>query len=138
MERNEKHRQGVTARKDERTRIKCVKDLRKVNAFIPEELLTPIQDPEVEWKASDPTWKDSQMAKEKAKMKGMKLSTIEENEGEEALFIMDTTGDDRNRSFLHETDFIRQQEDFVPFDESEIDENSDNIIDSSDDDIGVM
>ena len=48
MERDEMHVKGVAARKQEKTRIKQVKELEKQQAFISIELLQPIPDPEAE------------------------------------------------------------------------------------------
>lgn len=68
-ERDEVLRKGVDARKDEAIRVKKIKDLIKQKAHIPIELTIPIIDPEVEWKASDVTWKEIEAEKAKKKEK---------------------------------------------------------------------
>ncbi len=42
------HAKGVIARKNEKARIKQIKEMKKQDVFIPTELMTPIADPEAE------------------------------------------------------------------------------------------
>ena len=57
MERNAIHIKGVAARKDERVRQKQVKELDRQGVIIPIDKLTPIEDPEAEWKMTNSIWK---------------------------------------------------------------------------------
>ena len=108
MKRDSVHAEGVIARKNEKIRIKHIKDLAKQGVSISDEMLTPIDDPEAIWKASDITWQTEE-TKKKTK-KGVKDTHIfnDEEEETETTFIMDTVGD-QNLRFIGEGDSIRQQ-----------------------------
>lgn len=133
-ERDEVHRKGVDARKDEAIRIKKIKDLTKQKAYIPIELTIPIIDPEAEWKASDVTWKEIEAEKAKKKGKG-KRKSVEDNNDEEdkdIAFVLDSTGNEAYKSFIHGKDAFGRQEDFVSLEmEDENDESMDESIDES-------
>lgn len=47
------HVKGVLARKNEKLRLKQIKDMTKRGIFIPVEMMTPIPDPKTEWKNSN-------------------------------------------------------------------------------------
>ena len=132
MKRDSVHAEGVIARKNEKIRIKHIKDLTKQGVSISDEMLTPIDDPEAIWKASDITWQKEE-TKKKTK-KGVKDTHIfNDEEGEtETTFIMDTVGD-QNLRFIGEGDSIRQQKDFVAFEMEE--EVGDDVDNSDEDDI---
>ena len=95
-------------------------------------MLTPIDDPEAIWKASDITWQTEE-TKTKTK-KGVKDTHIFNNEEEETetTFIMDTVGD-QNLRFIGEGDSIRLQKDFIAFEMEE--EVGDDVDDSDEDDV---
>jgi hypothetical protein len=86
MERDEMHAKGVIARKNEKARIKQIKEMKKQGVFIPTELMTPIADPEAEWKSSNEVWNAEQ---EKKKIK----RRDENDENDDVQFIVDTVGD---------------------------------------------
>ena len=108
MIRDSVHAEGVIARKNKKIRIKHIKDLAKQGVSISDEMLTPIDDPEAIWKASDITWQTEE-TKKKTK-KGVKDSHIFNNEEEEieTTFIVNTVGD-QNLRIIGEGDSIRQQ-----------------------------
>lgn len=58
---------GIIARKDEKARIKRVKEFTKQGIAVPDKDLTPIADPEVHWKTTDVTWLTEEVRKAKAK-----------------------------------------------------------------------
>ena len=126
------HAEGVIARKNEKIRIKHVKDLAKQGVSISGEMLNPIDDPEAIWKASDITWQTEETKKKTTK--GVKDTHIFNDEEEETktIFIMDTVGD-QNLRFIGEGDSIRLQKDFVAFEIEE--EVGDDGEDSDEDDV---
>jgi hypothetical protein len=90
IEKKAKHKEGVEARKQERARVKKVKELAKAKQDIPPELQVPIPDPEAIWKA------------EQAVLQA-KATDLKDKDLEEATFIIDTQGD-----------AFRLQEDYIP------------------------
>jgi hypothetical protein len=50
MKRDEMHAKGVLARKNEKARLKQIKDMTKRGIFIFVEMMTPISNSETEWK----------------------------------------------------------------------------------------
>lgn len=107
-ERDEAHRQGVAARKQERERKKEIKALQKAKQPIPPELQQPISDPEVIWKASQ-----LQLTQQ--------LQLQKKEEEEEVSFIIDTVGD---RSFV-------EQDDYIALPKSSTEEEDEEDLDSS-------
>ena len=124
------HAEGIIARKNEKIRIKHIKDLAKQGVSISDEMLTPIDDPEAIWKASDITWQTEET--KKRTKKGVKDTHIfnDEEEETETTIIMDTVGD-QNLRFIGEGDSIRQPKDFVAF---EMEEEVGDDVDHSDED----
>ena len=119
MERDEIHSKGVAARKQEKARTKRVKELEKQQIIIPDELLDPIPDPEVEWKATNQTWKAEQAKKEKAKDKtGHGVANQDENDEDIAINV-DIDNQGLNLRQLSNGDSFQLQKDFVPLEEDE-------------------
>ena len=86
IEKKAKHKEGVEARKQERARIKKIKELTKLKQDIPPELQVPIPDPETIWKAE-------QVAV---------LQAAEVTKDDEVTFVIDTQGD----AFKFQQDYI--------------------------------
>jgi DDE superfamily endonuclease len=129
MERDTKHAEGVIARKQEKARIRRVKELMGQGLTIAPELLTPIPDPEVIWKSSDVTWQAEEEAKRKRKEAKERGNTIAEADDEEVTFIIDSTGDP-----------ISSQQDFLPFnfkasDDRRFQASDSDHVEESDDDV---
>ncbi len=85
MRRDEMHAKGVIARKNEKARIKQIKEMKKQDVFIPTELMTPISDPEAEWKSSNEVWNAEQEKK--------KIKRRDDDDDDDVQFIVDTVGD---------------------------------------------
>ena len=131
MERNAIHIKGVAAGKDERVRQKQVKELNRQGVIIPVDKLTPIQDPEAGWKKTNSIWKMEVARKDAArKKKGQTADKTDETDEDrnEIEFITDTIGDDSLR--VIEDDSIREQTNFIAFDEN----NENNEGDEDDED----
>lgn len=129
MERNDIHNKGVAARKEEKARVKHIKELMKQNVIISDDILTPIEDSEVICKATDPIWKAEEAKKDQAKTKRMGARNEDEDEDAdeaEVSFITDTIGDDRHIQFVRGADTIRLQKNFVGFEVDEDDEDDKN------------
>ena len=137
MERDEMHAKGVAARKQEKARIKQVKEFEKQQVFISVELLHPIHDPEAEWKATNQTWIAEENKKQMAKnsKNGMPVMTnhIEEKEDEEAeeeniTFIVDNQANNQtnNQTQLINNDAFQLQKDFMHFDDEKNEKNERN------------
>jgi hypothetical protein len=60
MKRDEMHAKEVLARKNVKARLRQIKEMSKRSIFIPVEMMTPISDPETEWKNSNDIWKAEQ------------------------------------------------------------------------------
>ncbi len=110
MERDEMHAKGVIARKNEKARIKQIKEMKKQGVFISMELMTPIADPEAEWKSSNEVWNAEQ---EKKKIK-RRDENDENDENDNVQFIVDTMGDS-NLSFQMDGQ-VEGQADYMAFD----------------------
>lgn len=76
---------------------------------MPDKDANPIVDPEVEWKASNPTWLAEEVRKAQAKKK-TKTPTDQEDDVD---FIIDTVDDSKLR------DRMQENNDFVAFDETD-------------------
>ena len=63
--RDAKYAEGVIARKQERNRLRQIKELSKQDLAISSEHLIPIPDPEAIWKATDVTWQEEERKKTK-------------------------------------------------------------------------
>ena len=85
VEQDTKYTEGVTARKEERARVRKVEELQVKQVPYPPELDIPIPDPDMIWKASDPTWQaeEARKAKLKRKKPGISDKNKEKGEGEE-------------------------------------------------------
>ena len=140
MERDQKHVEGVAARKDEKARVKNIKDLMKQEKPIPGHLLTPIEDPEAVWKTTNHIWLEEEAKKDAAKrQKGRHEMDEGDEEDDDVTFI--TEGSNyHNRRFItgHEAeaetgvkddeaeeDAIRDQDDFIAFGEDDDDDDDD-------------
>ena len=128
MERNAIHIKGVAARKDERVRQKQVKELDRQGVIIPIDKLTPIEDPEVEWKKTKSILKIEVARKEAARKKKGQTADETEEYRDKIDFITDTIGDDSLR--VIEDDSIREQTNFIAFDKN----NKNNEGDKGDED----
>ncbi|MCJ1241193.1 hypothetical protein MMC14_009197 [Varicellaria rhodocarpa] len=86
---------GVIARKEEKARVKAVKELQKQGFFVPFDMLTPIHDPEPEWKATNPIWLSEEARKkaEKEEKERRKSTKEEDDDIESVTFIVDIVGD---------------------------------------------
>lgn len=98
VEKKAKYREGVEARKQERARIKKVKELTKAKQDIPPELRDPIPDPEAIWKAEQAVLQAEQATRDK------------ELEEEDITFVCDTQGDPN----LTQGDGFKSQQDYIP------------------------
>ena len=116
IERNAIHIKGVAARKDERVRQKQVKELDRQGVIIPIDKLTPIEDPEAEWKNTKSIWKMEEARNEAARKKKGQTADETDEDRDEIEFITDTIGDDSLR--VIEDDSIREQTHFIAFDEN--------------------
>ena len=67
MKRDSVHAEGVIARKNEKIRIKHVKDPSKQRVSKSDEMLNPTDDPEAIWKSSDITWQTEETKKRRRK-----------------------------------------------------------------------
>ena len=117
MERNDVFAKGIIARKDEKKRQKRVRDYERREITMPNEDAVSIVDPEVEFKASNPTWLAEEARKAKTKTKHQNPTNQEEDEEDYGGFIIDTTGDSKLRDVMIEND------DFMTFDETDIKKN---------------
>jgi hypothetical protein len=121
MKRDEMHAKGVIARKNEKARIKQIKKMKKQGVFIPTELMTPIADPEAEWKSSKEVWNAEQ---EKKKIKRR------DDENDHVQFIVETVGD--SKLSLRVNDQMDGQADHMAFDlddEDNFDQDEDDYFD---------
>ena len=121
VERNKVLAKGVIARKDEKARLKRVKNYLKQGVEIPENDASPIIDPVVEFKATNPTWL-AEEARKKGKEK-MRAEGDSENDSEndsDIEFIIDTVGDSNIRDEMR--DEMKENDDFVAFESSDSDE----------------
>ena len=136
MGQDQKHAEGVVARRDEKIRVKIIKDMAKQGSLIFSHMLAPIQDPEILWKATDLTWIGKETKKDAAKKKvsgqqedgGNKKDEDERDEEDEYVMII-TNVSDHNRRFRtgpeagdaknaeNEDDAICNQDDFIAFEE---------------------
>lgn len=117
IERDELQAKGVIARKAEKARLKRVKNYTKRGVLVPDEDATPIVDPEMEWKAINPTWKEEEARKVEAKKRN-KIRTNQSHDDEEDVeFIIDIVGDSNLR------DAVVENDDFVAFDETDGEED---------------
>ena len=107
-ERDLVNKQGIQARKEERKRLKTIKNLLKEKREVPLELGIPIIDPSINWKATDETFLELE-AQKAIKREGRGLQSIEE---EDIQITIDVTGD------------IALQADFLPFPEFELNSDS--------------
>ena len=128
MERNAIHIKGVAARKDERVRQKQVTELDRQCVIIPIDKLTPIEDPEAEWKKTNSIWKMEEARKEAAKKKKGRTADETVEVRDEMEFITDTIGDDSIR--VIKDDSIREQTNFIAFDENN--KNNEGVKDEND------
>ena len=76
-------------------RVKAVKELQKQGFFVPFDMLTPIHDPEPEWKATNPIWLSEEARKkaEKEEKERRKSTKEEDDDIESVTFIVDIVGD---------------------------------------------
>ena len=103
---------GVIARKEEKARLKRIKDYTKQGVMMNPEIDTiSIIDPMIEWKATNPIWLAEEAKKAKAKEKGKTRANQDEDEDEDIEFIIDTVGDSIIR------DEMKENDDFVAFEE---------------------
>lgn len=63
-ERDDQHVTGVVARKEERDRVRKVKELSTKGLTISPDLLIPIPDPEAFWNVTDVTWLEEEEEEE--------------------------------------------------------------------------
>ncbi len=99
------HAKEVIARKNEKARIKQIKKMKKQEVFISTELMTPISDPEAEWKISNEVWNAEQ---EKKKIKRR------DDENDDVEFIVNNMSDS-NLSFQMNGQ-VKGQADYMTFD----------------------
>ena len=78
--------------------------------------MTPIEDPEAEWKKTNSIWKMEVARKEAARKKKGQTADETDEDRDEIEFITNTKGDDSLR--VIEDDSIREQTNFIPFDEN--------------------
>lgn len=107
MERDEMHIKGVAARKDERNRVKKMKNFMKSSlaSSIPDELTQSIPDPEAEvWKLEE----EKRLARAKKSSQIPQINILSDDEVERDIIV------DEESSWL--------QNDFVSFDDDEGDE----------------
>ena len=114
MKRDEIQKKSVIARKDERTRLKRVKELMKQNIMISNDLVRLIVDSKVEWKTINEVWQTEKtrktVKKRKTRMKSQMNNIVEQRkENEENNEIEDT-------EFIFNHDFMKTQDDFISFD----------------------
>jgi hypothetical protein len=111
-------KRGVLARKNEKARLKQIKEMTKRNIFILVEMMTPISDSKAEWKSFNAIWNAEQTKKQINK---------HQNDDDDVEFIVDTAD---NPGLDNEGD--DEEADFVSFD-FENDENDENNVDLNDD-----
>lgn len=85
--------------------------------MVPEFDLIPIVDPEVEFKASNPTWLAEEARKAETKAKNRGGLNNHQNDEDDEDFIIDTVGDARLR------DVPMEKDDYVGFEETDSDDN---------------
>jgi hypothetical protein len=96
----------------------------KSDIFIPTEMMTPISDPETEWKNSNEIWNAEQAKKQIIKQK-------DDDDDDDVEFTVNTEDDSDLEMSNHEE--LHEQANFVSFD-FEDDENDKNNVDLNDED----
>lgn len=92
-ERDDVLAKGIIARRGEKARIKRIKTYTKRKEEVPEEDKCAIVDPEVEWKATNPTWLAEEAREARAKEKYQFRVYNQDNDEDDDNFIIDTVGD---------------------------------------------
>jgi hypothetical protein len=118
IERDEMHAKGVLTRKNEKARLRQIKEMTKRGIFILVEMMTPISDPETEWKISNDIWNAEQAKKQITKQK---------DDDDDVQFIVNTAG---NSDLGIPGARLHGQTDFVSFDF----EDDENDVDLNDED----
>jgi hypothetical protein len=123
MKRNEMHAKRMLTRKNEKSRLKQIKNMTKRIIFILVEMMTSISDPKTEWKNSNDIWNVEQAKKQITKQK--------DDDDDDIEFIVDTTGDS-GLGMTTDDEGLRGQADFVSFDfgdENNVDFKDENNVD---------
>ncbi len=106
IKRNEMHAKEVIARKDEKTRIKQIKKMKKQSVFIFMKLMIFIFDFEAKWKSSNEMWNAKQ---EKKRIK----RRDENNENDDVQFIVNTMNDSNLSFSMNEQ--MKKQANYMTF-----------------------
>ncbi len=120
MKRDEMHAKEVLTRKNEKTRLKQIKEMTKRNIFTFVEMMTSISNPKTEWKNFNDIWNAKQAKKQIIKQKDDDDDVVVE-------FIVNTAD---NSDLEMSDDELHEQADFVSFDF----EDDENDVDLNDED----
>ncbi len=114
------HAKEVLTRKNEKTRLKQIKEMTKRNIFTFVEMMTSISNPKTEWKNFNDIWNAKQAKKQIIKQKDDDDDVVVE-------FIVNTAD---NSDLEMSDDELHEQADFVSFDF----EDDENDVDLNDED----
>ncbi len=104
------HAKEIIARKNEKTRIKQIKKMKKQNVFISMKLMIFIADFETKWKSSNEMWNAKQ---EKKKIK-RRDENDENDENDDVQFIVNTMSDSNLCFQMNEQ--MKRQANYMTFD----------------------